>query len=256
MQSHHAFIAVQIGSDTSEYRRRADQMMKHVIQPALSTFDLTPWRSDQENKPGIITNQILQQLVNARVVIADVTARNANVYYELAIAHAWNKPVIMMADETKDLAFDVMGERTVILGKWEGSISADAAESARGKLKDTLAEVLDPNFKPESVVTNAIGEAQRIESIEEREPAVARELAALRESIESVKADHVRVQQDEFRRLVAFIEVCIRNNRVYDPRTMLDDGEVSPIMESWVEDLLGMRPPTPAEPPTSDDVPF
>ena len=47
------------------------------------------------------------------IAIADLTGKNPNVYYELAIRHGLNKPVINIKDVSESLAFDIVGMRTI-----------------------------------------------------------------------------------------------------------------------------------------------
>ena len=52
-------------------------------------------------------------LMDAELVIADLTGNNANVYYELSFRHAIAKPVIHMALQDTRLSFDVQDNRTI-----------------------------------------------------------------------------------------------------------------------------------------------
>lgn len=55
---------------------------------------------DMDNQQSIIRS-IIEGLEKADVVIADLTNRNANVFYELGLAHAMNKKVIIITQVTK-----------------------------------------------------------------------------------------------------------------------------------------------------------
>jgi len=50
-------------------------------------------RADKISEPGIITTQIIGHIVDAELVIADLTDKNPNVFYELAIRHAIRNPI-------------------------------------------------------------------------------------------------------------------------------------------------------------------
>lgn len=85
------FVACPIGPDNSPTRKRSDGVFKHLIEPVIrdaagSNAQLV--RADQIGRPGRISTQILQQLVKANVVIADLTDLNSNVLYELVIRQA------------------------------------------------------------------------------------------------------------------------------------------------------------------------
>src|SRR5690242_1093880 len=91
------FVISEIGEENSEIRRRADDVLKYVIAPAAIDCGYEdPVRADQLPDPGIITSQIIQYLVESPLVVADLTGRNPNVFYELAVRHATGKPVVQM----------------------------------------------------------------------------------------------------------------------------------------------------------------
>lgn len=107
------FVIAPIGEPDSEVRRRSDQILKHVITPAAKECGYDPIRADQISEPGIITTQVIQHIVEDPLVIADLTDRNPNVFYELAIRHAIKKPLVQMIREGDQIPFDVAGTRTV-----------------------------------------------------------------------------------------------------------------------------------------------
>ncbi len=83
-----------------------------VMRPALEAKypDLHAIIADNITDPGKIDNQLYTAILKAKAIIAEVTVRNANVYYELGLAHALDKPVFMLAkheDGNIDLAFDI-----------------------------------------------------------------------------------------------------------------------------------------------------
>lgn len=107
------FVIAPIGEPDSEVRRRSDQILKHVITPAAKECGYDPIRADQISEPGIITTQVIQHIVEDPLVIADLTDRNPNVFYELAIRHGIKKPLVQIIKEGEQIPFDVAGTRTV-----------------------------------------------------------------------------------------------------------------------------------------------
>ena len=90
------FVISPIGEPDSDTRKRADQILKHVVKPAVGECGYTAVRADEIDKPGIITSQVIQRVVTDPLVIADLTERNPNVFYELAIRHALRKPLVQL----------------------------------------------------------------------------------------------------------------------------------------------------------------
>jgi nucleoside 2-deoxyribosyltransferase len=56
----------------------------------------------------------MKLLVSARLIIANIDGRNPNVFYELGIAHALDKPVIIISRNIPDIAFDIKGMRMIL----------------------------------------------------------------------------------------------------------------------------------------------
>ena len=64
---------------------------------------------------GLITKAIIEQIITADLVIADLTGNNPNVFYELAIRHSYRKPTIQIVKGEIDIPFDVANMRYNIL---------------------------------------------------------------------------------------------------------------------------------------------
>lgn len=107
------FVISPIGEPDSDTRKRADQILTHVIKPAVAEFGYMAVRADEIDKPGIITSQVIQRVVTDPLVIADLTERNPNVFYELAIRHALRKPLVQIIKKGEQIPFDVAGTRTI-----------------------------------------------------------------------------------------------------------------------------------------------
>lgn len=109
------FVISPIGSDASDIRKRSDQILDHIIKPVLESRGYTVVRSDQISTPGSITNQLILNVVNADLVVADLTGLNPNVMYELGIRHAAQKPTIHICETSQKLPFDLLTHRTIFL---------------------------------------------------------------------------------------------------------------------------------------------
>lgn len=65
---------------------------------------------DMDNQQNILKD-IVEGIALAEIVIADLTGLNANVFYELGLAHAMNKKVIIITQDIDDLPFDIKSYR-------------------------------------------------------------------------------------------------------------------------------------------------
>ncbi len=87
---------------------------KERIKHVTSKLDLTIKRGDDFFSEHSIMDEIWAGIYNARLVIAECTGRNANVYYELGIAHTLGKPAIMITQNLEDTPFDLRHLRTIV----------------------------------------------------------------------------------------------------------------------------------------------
>lgn len=111
-QEKRCFIVTPIGSDTDPIRRHIEGIMEAAIRPALGEkYELVVAHKIYE--PGSITKQVISEIYNAELVIANLTNRNPNVMYELAFRHSLGKPVIMIAESGTSLPADIIMERTI-----------------------------------------------------------------------------------------------------------------------------------------------
>ena len=106
------FIITPIGDDTDTIRRHIEGIIDAALRPALEDkYDLVV--AHRISEPGSITKQIITEIYSAKLVVANLTNRNPNVMYELALRHSLGKPVIMIAEKGTPLPSDIVMERTI-----------------------------------------------------------------------------------------------------------------------------------------------
>ena len=108
------FVISPIGSGESETRKQADKVLKHIIKPVSEELGYEAVRSDEEVGSNLISKSVIRNIVEADIVIADLTEHNPNVFYELAVRHTIAKPVIQIIkdnikemDEYKEISYAV-----------------------------------------------------------------------------------------------------------------------------------------------------
>ena len=107
------FYITPIGGPDSEQRHHSDLFLNSIIEPALDEFRLKVIRADQIGKPGMITSQIIEHIVNAGLVIADLSFHNPNVFYELSLRHACRLPTVQVIRACDSIPFDLEQFRTI-----------------------------------------------------------------------------------------------------------------------------------------------
>jgi hypothetical protein len=84
------------------------------IRPAIAASDLHCVRADDIPDPGVVADQIGKEIDGSLVCVADLTNLNRNVVYEVALAHARGKPVILITqDSPETLPFDLRHFRVI-----------------------------------------------------------------------------------------------------------------------------------------------
>jgi hypothetical protein len=152
-------VIAPLGEDGSIVRNRSDKVFRHVIKPSVEECGYSPLRSDIEPTPGMIGQQIIDHLLNDDLVIADLTGQNANVFYELAIRHMANKPVVQLIEKGENLPFDITQSRTIFLDHTD----LDSADICRQEIVKQIREMeRDPDL-----IANPMTEAVRIEALRE-----------------------------------------------------------------------------------------
>jgi hypothetical protein len=73
-------------------------------------------RADEISRPGRITEQIIDAIERADVVIADIGGLNANVVYELGYAHASGATLILLSQSPGSSPFDLRDMRQIRYG--------------------------------------------------------------------------------------------------------------------------------------------
>jgi hypothetical protein len=126
-----------LGTEGSPERIRANELMEHVINPALShAFEIT--RADGINFNSSITRRILQEVLRCDLLIADITGGNPNVFYELALRHSQRKPFIQIRQKGTLIPFDVQDIDTI---EYDLS-SLSGAANAKRRIADVVSATM------------------------------------------------------------------------------------------------------------------
>jgi hypothetical protein len=129
----YVFIAMPFGESWSEAVRA---LIEHACERVHSSGLRLRWeRADEIDKPGHVTDQIVDAVSTADVVIADLTGANANVVYEIAYAEANRVPVIALNQDPSASPFDLKDLRQI-------AYTVQEIDAARGKLSRQLTEAL------------------------------------------------------------------------------------------------------------------
>ncbi len=126
------FVISPIGSEDSATRKRSDSVLRNIIEPVLNEYEVV--RSDKISTIGNITNQIINYLITADLVIADLSTLNPNVFYELAIRHTTGRPYIQLIQQGEKLPFDICTIRTIVISPTD----VDSVRMAQSQLRKAI----------------------------------------------------------------------------------------------------------------------
>jgi hypothetical protein len=128
------------------------EVYEQVYKPACDHQGLKCWRVDEISRPGSITQDIVEGIIDADIIIADLTTQNPNVFYELGISHSIGNKTIMTSQSIDYVPFDISNYRVII---YEQSIAGSKILEKRIiKAIDELLVVLDRTNNP---VQSALG---------------------------------------------------------------------------------------------------
>ena len=143
------FVISPIGAEGTVIRKNADETLEFVINPACEAKGYTVIRSDKISDNGMITQSIIENLLQADIAIADLSNKNPNVFYELAVRHAHGLPVIQITrDNMDEIPFDVHNVRTI-----QYDLSASCAKKASEEIQRVI-ESIESGNKPLNPITS------------------------------------------------------------------------------------------------------
>jgi hypothetical protein len=102
-----AFVIMPFSGTATCTEAEWTEIFENVFKPALSSCGYTCERA----KPSVgnLITSIVNRLRTARIVLADLTDRNPNVFYELGVRHSLRKGTIVVSQRSEDVPSDLRG---------------------------------------------------------------------------------------------------------------------------------------------------
>jgi hypothetical protein len=215
-----------------------DDYYETIYSPAILSAGLSPHRADDLYRPSTIVNDIWAYTNRAKLLLADLTGKNPNVFYELGLAHALAKPAILVAESMDDIPFDLRALRIIVYDKnhprW--------GERLQEKVKAAIGEVLK---SPQEAVLPAflhVQESAGTKSVTPREKElieIKQELDLLRREVRrgALPTERERIRHDigpteAERRIKEYVARGMSDNMIVD----LLDGLGPP--EGWIRNVI------------------
>lgn len=113
-----------------------DRYYQDIYIPAIKEAGFEPVRADELFTTGSVVEQIWEQIEKSKVLLADLTGKNPNVFYELGLAHAACKPVVFTAGQLEDVPFDLRHLRVIVYDVREPNWATKLHENITEYLKN------------------------------------------------------------------------------------------------------------------------
>ena len=99
------------------FAKRFDERYRLGIKEPLEAFGIRCERVDEMDFTGDIVEKVFLAIHEASVLVADMTGKNPNVFYEVGYAHALGKKVVLATERVADIPFDLRGQRHIVYGR-------------------------------------------------------------------------------------------------------------------------------------------
>ena len=165
-----------------------DKYYIEIYIPAIEAAGFEAKRADDLYRPGNIVNDIWTYTKEATVLLADLTNKNPNVFYELGLAHAITKPAVLITASMEDVPFDLRSLRVIDYDK----NSPNWGEILQDRITKALLETLK---NPKDAIPPTFFEIDKTEKI--KISAESKELLEIRNEVDLLKRE---VRSSDIRR--------------------------------------------------------
>ncbi|MFX0136507.1 MAG: hypothetical protein ACFFDN_22900 [Candidatus Hodarchaeota archaeon] len=160
------------------FDKEFNEVYTDLIKPAFEAVGYKVERADDIVSHENILKDIVRSIAKADLIIADLTSLNANVFYELGIAHTLQKPVIIITQSIDEVPFDLASYRVIQYSthfketpKLAEKLKERGEKAKGGKLEfsNPISDFLYPNFLKQKIHTDISKEKEEASetSIEE-----------------------------------------------------------------------------------------
>lgn len=144
------FVMMPIADHPDYESGHFNRVYDYLIEPACKAAGFEPSRADKTKASNMIMFDILKKIVECDMAICDLSSKNANVFYELGLRHAFNKKTILITDGIEKAPFDIASFRYV---NYTPSLRVDTVKIEIEKIRDML---IDTDKAPETDVNSIV----------------------------------------------------------------------------------------------------
>lgn len=114
------FVIMPISNQAGYESGHFGLVYEDIIKPAIYAAGMEPIRADETKNTNLIQLDILRKVIESDIAICDMSAKNPNVFYELGVRQAFDKPTVLMIDDETNAPFDVSSLRYIDYKKGMG----------------------------------------------------------------------------------------------------------------------------------------
>lgn len=203
------FVIAPIGPPRSDTRDQTEGLLDEAIRPVVNGFGLDVTAPHEIAEAGSIPKQVIQHLLGAELVIADLTDLNPNVMYELAVRHAKGEPVVPIAERDTSLPFDITTQRTIFyedsmhgLSQLKPTLENAVEEALQDETPDNPIYNAQQDFQMREAVAGDNAMQYLLDRIDDIESSVSRDQSGILEEEAAELEEQVRklrVQREELK---------------------------------------------------------
>jgi hypothetical protein len=129
------FVIMPISDSDSYPEGHFKRVYEYIIKPSCIKAGFNPLRADDILNTNYIAIDVIKRIISSDMAICDISSRNPNVFYELGIRQAFNRPVTLIRDSLTERVFDIQGFRDI---EYDETLRIDNVEAIINAVSETL----------------------------------------------------------------------------------------------------------------------
>lgn len=118
------------------FAKEFDDIYKFGIKQTCEQLGCYCERVDEQIFQESILERIYNQISKADILIADMTGKNPNVFYEVGYAHGLGKKVILLTQKTEDIPFDFKHFQHIVYDSSAAKLQAELGKNVRWMIEN------------------------------------------------------------------------------------------------------------------------
>jgi hypothetical protein len=118
------------------FANKFDDIYKLGIKGAAAEAGTYAERVDEQTFAEGMLDRVFNQINKADVIVADMTGKNPNVFYEVGYAHALDKIVLLVTQKADDIPFDLKHRQHIVYGRSIDKLKSELVAKIRWAIEE------------------------------------------------------------------------------------------------------------------------